>query len=238
MLVNTLARYKQFMDRDLADIDMSKFDKPFLGRSATFKYAFEHVAKMAGTVRIVELGTSRSFVDGRYEGCNSNDIKYWEPNNPVKWDFGAGCFTYMAAEYFTTNHPDFELHTVDLCADHISRCRHMTRSFGKNIRYYVQNSLNFLATFKTRCDLIYMDTGDMTPIEPTAALQLEEAQIIMRENLLNDNGLLLIDDVRNPTALAQSSNNCFLGKAKYSIPFFKRQGLRMLMDEYQVILGR
>jgi hypothetical protein len=42
---------------------------------------------------IVELGTSRSFVDGKFPGCNEDDVKYWEPENPEKWDWSAGIFT-------------------------------------------------------------------------------------------------------------------------------------------------
>ena len=47
---------------------------------------------------IVELGTSRSFVCGRFEGCNLDDIKYWEPYNPEKWDWSAGMFSYVFSE--------------------------------------------------------------------------------------------------------------------------------------------
>ena len=58
----------------------------------------------------------------------------------------------------------------------------------------------------------------MTPVEDTALLQLIEANQIVERDLLNKNGLLIIDDVRNPTPkLAGETNN--FGKAKYSIPY-------------------
>ena len=28
----------------------------------------------------------------------SNNKKYWDPNNPSKWDWGAGCFTLIASK--------------------------------------------------------------------------------------------------------------------------------------------
>lgn len=37
-------------------------------------------------IKIAELGTSRSFVDGKFQGVCSRDIKYWDPNNLNKWD--------------------------------------------------------------------------------------------------------------------------------------------------------
>lgn len=236
-MINTLLRYKPLMDNVVETMQSDNFDKTFKGRYDTFKYCFEHVAKIDGRIRIIELGTSRSFLDGKFEGYNSDNKNYWNPENFEKWDFGAGCFTYMAAEYFTKNHPNFELHTVDLSSSHIERCKHMTLPFKNNISYYVNNSLHFLETFKTKCELIYMDTGDMTPIEPTAMLQLEEAKIIIKEQLLNNNGLILIDDVRNPAAFAQTNGN-ILGKAKYSIPYLKKYNFNIIMDEYQVVISK
>ena len=77
----------------------------------------------------------------------------------------------------------------------------------------------------------------MTPVEDTAMLQLLEANIIVERNLLNSNGLLIIDDVRNPTPkIAGEHNN--LGKAKYSIPYLLEHDFEIVMDEYQVILKK
>ena len=112
----------------------------------------------------------------------------------------------------------------------------MTRPFEKNLRYYVCDSVQFLSTFRTKCDLIYMDTGDMTPIEPTAHLQINEARVIVDEKLVNTGGYILIDDVRHPAALDQDARN-FYGKAKYSIPFLVSRGFRVVSDEYQVLLS-
>ena len=77
----------------------------------------------------------------------------------------------------------------------------------------------------------------MTPIEPTALLQLEEAQIIVEHNLMSPTGIILIDDVRNQTP-KQFGETSDLGKAKYSIPYFLEHGFEIIADEYQVILKK
>ena len=86
-------------------------------------------------------------------------------------------------------------------------------------------------------DLLYVDTGDMTPIEPTALLQLEEAIVVIERNLITPNGIILIDDVRNQTP-KQFGETSDLGKAKYSIPYFLEHGFTIIADEYQVILQK
>ncbi len=59
----------------------------------------------------------------------------------------------------------------------------MTADYKDYIAYHVQSSLDFLnQQLPESIDLIYLDTGDMTPIEPTARLQLAEAKIIVEKN--------------------------------------------------------
>jgi hypothetical protein len=200
-------------------------------RYYTFKYCFENMNNKINPV-IVELGTSRSFVDGRFEGCNSDDSKFWEPNNPEKWDWSAGIFTKV----FSTLFPNSRFHTVDLMKSHIDRCRVMNND-SKNITYNVSSSEDFLNNLKEKVDLLYLDTGDMTPIEDTAQLHLREAKIIVEKDILNKDGLILIDDVKSviPKTYGESSD---LGKAKYSIPYFLENGYEIIMSEYQYVLKR
>jgi len=75
----------------------------------------------------------------------------------------------------------------------------------------------------------------MNPIEPTAQLQLREAQIIVERDLLDDNGLLLIDNVRNQNV---TGDEPALGKSKYAIPYLIQHGFEIIADEYQVILRK
>lgn len=230
-----LEKYKDLLERGTYDHqDWSIFTTPPKSRYHTFKYVFEHFIKNNGRV-VVELGTSRSFTHGGHIGCNQDDTRFWTPESPENWDWGAGIFTRMAAESLKDYNP--VIHTIDLIANHINRCKVMTQDF-KNITYHVCSSLDFLA----RCapysiDLLYLDTGDMTPIEPTAQLQLAEAKIIVERNVLAKNGILLIDDVRNQTPRKFGETSGF-GKSKYSIQYLLQNGYEIIADEYQVILRR
>lgn len=234
---SNLEQYKIFLEwGTYAHQDWSSLPRLPQSRYDTFKAAFEHFEKSNGKV-IVELGTSRSFTHGGLVGCNSDDIAYWHPDDPEMWDWGAGFFTRMAAVSLQDLSP--QIHTVDLISSHINRCKVMTMEFSHLISYHIGNSIDFLkqCDFPDGIDLLYLDTGDMTPIEPTALLQLEEAKIIVERNLLSENGYLLIDDVRNrtPKKFGEDSD---LGKSKYSIPFLLDNGFEIVMDEYQFILQK
>lgn len=197
-------------------------------RYDTFKYCLNNLPNKAN---ILELGTSRSFVDGKFEGCNSDDPKFWQVNRPEMWDWSAGFFSKVFTEKTT-----YHLTTVDLMASHIQRCKLMTHEQQDHITYVVSSSVDFLRKCnKHQFDMIYMDTGDMTPIEPTAVLSLEEAKIIVERNLLKPGGILLIDDVRSIVP-KQAGEQSDYGKAKYSLPYLLKNGFTLVMDEYQVVL--
>lgn len=231
--VSDIEQYRDFLKQGTYD---SGCDKSLKSRYETFKYAFEHFEKVGGKI-VVELGTTRSYVHGGLPGCNSDDTRFWTPNNPKNWDWGAGCFTRTAATCLA--HLDPLIHTVDLEMAHITRCKLITHEFSPFIKYHITSSEHFLTTYNAsqKIDLLYLDTGDMTPIEPTAQLQLREAKIIVERNLLADNGLIIIDDVRNPTPqkFGETSN---LGKAKYSIAYLLDHGFEIVADEYQVIMRK
>lgn len=232
-----LEPYKNYLEAGTyVGTDWSHFDPVPKSRYETFKAAFEHFAQNQGKV-VVELGTSRSFTHGSHPGCNSDDTHYWTPDQPENWDWGAGFFTRMAAICLNHLNPDF--HTVDLMATHIKRCQFMTQDFAYLLKYHVSSSEDFLRTcsFPNGIDLLYLDTGDMTPIEPTALLQLREAIIIVERNLIAKNGQILIDDVRNQTPV-QYGEKSGLGKSKYALPYLLQHGFEMVMNEYQVLLQK
>ena len=230
-----LNKYAQFLENGTYNgEDYSCFTPQPKSRYHTFKIAFEHFESINGKT-IVELGTTRSFVHGGLVGCNSNDTRYWTPNNPENWDWGAGAFTLVASECLKHLNPKF--YTVDLAWEHIERCKFMTKQHN-NINYIVSDSRLFLQTLDPKSiDLLYLDTGDMTPIEPTARLQLDEAKIIVERNLISDNGIIVIDDVRNltPKKYGETSD---LGKSKYALEYLTSHGFEIIANEYQVILKR
>lgn len=232
---HTLQKYKTFLiEGTYAEQNWSNFDEKPKSRYETFLKAFEHFEATSGKI-IVELGTTRSFVHGGHPGCNKDDIRFWMPNDPENWDWSAGCFTRIAAECLLHIHP--EIHTVDSEGAAINRCKIMTADFSAIIHYHPTTSERFLRTcsFENGIDLIYLDTGYMNPIEPTAQLQLREAKIIVERNLLAPNGLILIDDVRNQNVQNANSD---LGKSKYAIPYLLANGFEIIEDGYQVIMKK
>lgn len=231
-----LNKYQQFLEQGTyADQDWTPFPVLPKSRYHSFKAAFEHFELHNGHT-IVELGTTRSFVGGPFPGCNEDNPIYWEPNHPEKWDWGAGSFTRVAAECLAHLNPTF--HTVDLAVEHINRCKLITRDFSHFIQYHVCSSLAFLhACAPQSIDLLYMDTGNMHPIEPTARMQLAEAQVVVERNLISPYGIILIDDIRNQTP-KKFGDTSELGKGKYAIPYLLAHGFELVINEYQVLLKR
>jgi len=232
-----MEQYKEYMDGAFAPYYTDEQFIESYGRIPkfrydTFKYCWDWIQEKE-LKTIVELGTSRSFVDGKYPGCNSDDVKFWEPDNPEIWDWSAGCFTRVFGELIQGT--DIDLITVDLMSTHIARSRAMTQDL-ENIEYFSMSSEDFLMSGDGQIDFLYMDTGDVTPIEPTAKLHLRESEILVENDLISDNGLILIDDVRNIQSKSQDPSD--YGKAKYSIPYLQENGFEVIMDEYQVLLQR
>jgi hypothetical protein len=234
-----LDHYKKFLEDAVfyyfaRETFIKWFNRVPLMRYHTLKRCFEHF-ETHNMKTIVELGTSRSFVDGRFQGCNTNDIKYWDNNCPDKWDWSGGCFTKLISKCM--NHiTNINFHTVDLCPAHINRCKIMNAD-NNNINYHVCSSEEFLRTFNGKIDLLYMDTGDMTPVEATAQLHLREAHIIVERDIINHNGIVLIDDIRSCVPY-EAGENIDMGKGYLSIPYLLNNGFELIMDEYQTILKR
>jgi len=221
-----LDKYKDYME----NVTNNDCIPGFKGRYHSFKYIYDALIDIYNKDKehlcIIELGTSRSFVNGSYEGCLVNDTKYWEPNCPEKWDWGAGIFTRVIAEGLKDI--NYKLHTVDLDINHLYISRHMTNEF-RGIHYHHTTSENFLYNFSNKCDLIYLDTGNID--EETAQLQLRESRIIVEKDLVKKGGFILIDDVHH--RMNESG-----GKAKYSIEFLENNGYKIILNEYQVLLQK
>jgi len=231
--LDKLKKYKEHLTEHTYANQAWPLGKP-KSRYYTFKRAFKEFEENSMST-IVELGTTRSFVHGGLKGCNSNDERYWTPEDPTRWDWGAGCFTRMASECLAHTNP--AIHTVDLARSHIMRCKVITKEFSHFIKYYVMSSEAFLRQCAFKIDLLYLDTGDITPIEPTAQLHLREAKIIVERDLIAPGGFILIDDVRNQTPKKFGEISDY-GKAKYSLPYFLTHGFEIIEDEYQVLLRK
>jgi hypothetical protein len=233
--LTALDKYREHLEAGTYDgQDWSAFDRRPLSRYHTFRRAFEIFRRSGGRV-VVELGTIRSYTHGGLAACNTDDRSAWTPAEPANWDWGAGCFSRLAAECLADLTPS--IFTVDSAAAHLDRCRLINAPFAALVSYAHADSRDFLRGFPGSIDLLYLDTGDITPIEPTAELQLAEARLLVDRELLPLGGIVLIDDVRNqtPRAFGEQSD---LGKAKYSLPFLLAHGFRIDMGEYQYLLVR
>lgn len=224
-----LDKYKELLDQGtnegLRDV------KPELSRYQSFKYCIDYLKSIENPA-ILELGTTRSFVDGKYEGCNSEDKKYWNKDNFAKWDFGGGCFTLLFGQL------GYDFTSVDLIGSHIERSKFMTDSLGIKCNHVVSDSCTFLNNTNKKFDLIYLDTGDMHPISESENLQFEEAKIIVEKNLLSSHGILLIDDVLNYTPRALGNINNKFGKSTKSLPYLLQNNFKIVFSGYQYILTR
>lgn len=224
--------YKSYLD--LGSNEGLRYNDESKSRFVSFNKCLSHLSSIKNP-KILELGTSRSYVDGKFPGCNLDDKKYWNKDDISKWDWGAGCFTVL----FGLHLSDARITTLDLASSHIERCKHMTNSLNlKNITHVVSDSVAFLRSTSETYDLIYLDTGDMHPIDPTCKLQLEEAKIIVERNLLNKNGLLLIDDVLNGTPREMGSKSNKYGKSELSFPYLLSNNFKLTFEGYQYILEK
>lgn len=234
-----MEKYKEYLDKALSyyydDLTFIKYFRNVpKSRYYSFKFVLEYIKKN-NLKNILELGTSRSYVDGRFEGCNSNDNKYWEPNNPEKWDWSAGLFTRVFAE--TLYNYDCNITSLDSQIEHIERCKIILDKYVDKVNFINSKSEEYLNNINQKFDIIYIDTGDLLPVEENAILQLVECHKIIEKNLLNKGGLIILDDVRNPTPQNNGETNS-LGKSKYSIPYLLENGFTLIYGEYQVIMKK
>lgn len=226
-LANAISKY--YNDK----LFIKYYDRVPAMRDVSFKYCLDYFDKK-DFVNILELGTSRSFVDGKFPGVLINDKKYWEPNNMDVWDWSAGIFTKYFSDILNERGYKYHITTVDVSTDAIEISKIMTENKNSDITYIKKTSEEQIKnTPEKSVDLIYMDTGGM--IQSSADLHLREAKLIVECNILKDDGIILIDDVRNPMNEFSRNN---LGKSKYSIPYFLKNGYEIILDEYQVILKK
>jgi len=218
--LNSLEPYKIYIDQN-----------PQTPRWDTLTAALKEAEKPDAV--IIELGTCHSFVDGRFEGCDCPDIKYWHPDKPEMWDWGAGIFSIMAAIAL----PQAQIWTADLSGEALTRCQVMTEPYANRFHYVHDDAVHFLQEFQGQADLIYMDTGYVWPPEPTATNTFDQARTIVERQLLREGGKILIDDT-NSIVPAEYGEPCPVSKSRYSLPYFLANGFEIELQKYQTVLKK
>jgi len=171
---------------------------------------------------IVELGSSRSFVNSNYDGCCIPDLQYWQENNPEIWDWGAGIFTKVFAENLSNK--NYKLYTIDPSIEAHIIVSTMCKGYDE-VKIHMEYSSDFLNNFNEKIDFLYMD--HMETSEEAAIQHLNDIKLIIEKNLLSENAIVLIDDIGNTN---------IDGKGKYSIPYLLENDYKILIHEYQVLM--
>ena len=192
-------------------------------RYPTFRYAFDAFEAIGGRT-VVELGTSRSFVDGSHPGVMVNDPQLWRPDRPKQWDWGGGLFTLMCPLHLARLAPT--VHSVDISPDAIAISRVITAEYVPLVRHHLMSSVDFLRGFEGHIDLLYMDAGETDA--GADELHLAEARIVVERQLMSPGGIVLIDDVKLPKSTAS--------KGRLSIPFLREHGFELALSGYQAVL--
>ena len=159
-------------------------------RSESVTLALRSLAGKPAPV-IVELGTSRSFVAGGEPGVMDPDPKYWAPDQPARWDWGAGIFSRVCGEAIAGT--DATLHSIDPLDEAIGIARTITEGIDANIELHETTSTAFLSHFETPIDLLYMDHHETC--EEGAQLHLTDSKLVVDRGLLADEAVIVIDDV-------------------------------------------
>lgn len=195
-------------------------------RTNTFEKSYEliiqNMEKKNDIYNIVELGSSRSYVNGGVVGCLSTDKIYWQPNNPEVWDWGAGVFTKVFAENLKGQ--NYKLYTIDPSREANIIVTTMCGEYNE-VKIDLNYSTNFLNNFNEKIDFLYMD--HMETSEQAAHQHLYDAKLIIEKNLMSENGVILIDDI---------GHNIIDGKGKYSIPYLLENNYKIIIHEYQVLM--
>ena len=208
-----------------------KYSQYFSRRTSTFLKSYEmiktNMEKMKNdniSYNIVELGSSRSFVNGGVNGCMIPDEKYWDPNNPVIWDWGAGIFTKVFAE--NLKEQKCNIYTVDPDTSANKIVTTMCNEYS-NVKIHKTYSTNFLLDFSEKIDFLYMD--HMETSEEAAMQHLIDIKLILGKGLMSEKCIILVDDV---------GSNILDGKGKYSIPYLQNNGYNIVIHDYQVLLEK
>ena len=129
--------------------------------------------------------------------------------------------TPMFAEY--AKDVGGKLHTCDISRENIEKAKKFTKKYSEFIKFYIQDSVEFLNNFETDIDLLYLDSLDGHDPVLASKHQLNEIKVGLSK--LHEKSLILLDDKGSKTNLSIN----FLLKSNYKI---------MFETDYQVLLSK
>ena len=176
--------------------------KPKLGdRADGFQKIFQHLNGIQNPI-IIETGT------------------YREENNYT----GDGCSTLLFDNYVTFN--GGQLISVDIDPD---ACALATENTSSYTEVFESDSVEFLGTLEGRCDLLYLDSYNITNWNndwAPAAHHLKE--LFAAKNIINPGTLIIVDDnITTPQGKR-------LGKGRLIYELMDSLGIPAFLDSYQV----
>jgi hypothetical protein len=178
-------------------------------RRDTFRCVLRMLSESQAKV-LVETGTAREGL----AGAKSN-----------------GASTVVFGRWAMEN--DAILHSVDISCDSIaaSRAEVSKQNLVSAVRFYQQDSIEFLSEFRDPVDFLYLDSYDYDKLDTAVQKASQEhhlAEFKAIESCLHDKTLVLIDDCDLPNG----------GKGKLVIDYMLDSGWETVMEAYQVILAR
>jgi hypothetical protein len=176
--------------------------KPKLGaRTNGFQKIFDHLNGVQNPI-IIETGT------------------YREENNYT----GDGCSTLLFDTY--VNCHGGQLISVDIDPE---ACELATASTSNNTEVIESDSVEFLGTLEGRCDLLYLDSYNITNWNNDWAASAHHLkELFAAKNIINPGTLIIVDDnIKSPQGQR-------LGKGRLIYELMESLGIPCFIDGYQV----
>ena len=142
-----------------------------------------------------------------------NKFYYSKPR--INWKDGMS--TILFAEYSSLVNGTFW--SCDIDNQNIFNAYRFTEKFSKKVNFAVADSLDFLRDLNANIDILYLDSLDGN-IPGANDHQLKEAELAIKN--LNNDGLVILDDKG--------------GKTDLSIPFFLKNGWKIIFENDQQVL--
>lgn len=151
-------------------------------RFSSFETALKE-CKRRGLKNIIETGTARG-------------KKKFFFLNQFNWKDGMS--TILFAEY--AKYINGMLHTCDISSENINNAKKFTKEFSKYVKFYIDDSVNFLKNINFKIDLLYLDSLDGHDPSLASKHQLNEIKVSL--NKLHNKSVILLDDKGSKTNLS------------------------------------